>query len=259
MFLSYIKFLINSTSEHGIHSPFVYRLVTSCFYQKSELSSYRLIKDYRKKLLKDHRKIKVTDFGAGSRVFSSEERKISAIAKNAGISEKRARLLNRLIPYFKIKTALELGTSVGISTAALAAGNNTKITTLEGCTNTASVAKEYFDDFNLQNIDLQVGEFQMKLNQLLKKKTAKNEKIDLIFFDGNHQKNSTLAYFKKLLPLTHNESVFIFDDIHWSREMEEAWEEIATHPQVTVSIDTFFWGIIFFRKEQKKQHFLIRM
>ena len=81
----------------------------------------------------------------------------------------------------------------------------------------------------------------------------------MIYFDGNHQKEATLQYFNQLLKTAHNDSVFIFDDIHWSKEMTEAWETIKNHPKVTVTIDTFFWGFVFFRKEQVKEHFIVRL
>lgn len=207
---------------------------------------------YRQKLLKDQTVIKVKDFGAGSKVFSSEERKVSKIAKNAGVSEKRALLLNKLVSYLKIKYALELGTSVGISSAAIAAGNQVELTTLEGCPETANIARKYFEEFGLSNITVKTGSFKESLPKVTMKQ-------DFIYFDGNHTKKATLDYFYRLLPLSHNDSIFIFDDIHWSQEMEEAWEEIKDHPEVRVSIDTFYWGLIFFRKEQHKEHFVLRL
>ncbi|HET8886186.1 MAG TPA: class I SAM-dependent methyltransferase, partial [Salinimicrobium sp.] len=250
---AYIKFLWRSTNQHGVHSPFVFDLVTKCFYTRKKHPSFLIIKNYRRRLFKNQKTIKVSDFGAGSRVFSSNERKISAVAKNAGISLKRSQILNKMIPFLNIENALELGTSVGMGTAAMAAGNNVHVTTLEGCPETASVAQENFDFFNLKNIDLEIGNFDDLLPNMVK------EKWDLIYFDGNHDKAATLKYFEELLPTVHNDSVFIFDDIHWSDAMEEAWEEIKNNPKVTVSIDTFFWGIVFFRKEQAKEHFTIRL
>ena len=56
-----------------------------------------------------------------------------------------------------------------------------------------------------------------------------------------------------------NDSVWIFDDIHWSVAIEEAWEIIKQHPKVKVTIDTFQWGLVFFRSEQAKEHFTIRV
>ena len=252
--ISFIKFLFRSTNQHGVHSPFVYGLVTRCFYDKRTYPSYELISRYRRTLLKNTSSIEVEDFGAGSRVFRSSQRRISDIARTAGISKKRARLLNRMIRYLRIENALEIGTSVGIGSVAMAAENNVRVTTLEGCPATAEVARENFNAFGFERIVLKVGEFK----ELLNDPDILGSSYDLIYFDGNHQKQASIDYFEKLLPLSHNDSVFIFDDIHWSPEMTEAWENIKAHPSVKVSIDTFFWGLVFFRKEQEKQHFVIR-
>ncbi len=253
--LAYINFLFKSTNQHGVHSPFVYNLLTKCLYIKKERPAHAKLKSYINAILNDTQIIKVTDFGAGSRVFKSNNRKVSAIAKNAGISQHRAILLNKLVSYFQFKNGLELGTSVGIASAAISQDNSIQLTTLEGCPETAGIAQKYFNKFKLKNIKLNVGEF----DDLLEVITKNHDKVDLIYFDGNHQKTPTLKYFNQLLPLAHNNSVFIFDDIHWSKEMEQAWEEIKAHPEVRVSIDSFFWGIVFFRKEQEKEHFTIRL
>lgn len=255
---SYLKFLFRSTNQHGVHSPFVFGLVTRCFYDKTEHDApYQLIREHRKRLLQDDRSIEVRDLGAGSRVFSSGERKIRSLVKNAGITSKRSCLLNRLVRYLDIEHALELGTSLGLGTAAMAAGNKVQVTTIEGCPTTAGIAAEQFRKSGLENIDLRVGEFSEVLHKLLPEKEPNS--LSLVYFDGNHQKEPTLKYFQKLVPMTHNDSVFIFDDIHWSPEMEQAWDTIKADPRVTVTIDTYFWGLVFFRREQEKEHFVIRV
>ena len=288
--LAYIKFLLRSTNQHGVHSPFVYGLVTKCFYDKKKYPAYQLLKRYRKSLLNNERIIKVKDFGAGSRVFKSEKRKVSEIAKKAGISPMRARLLNRLVRYLGVGNALEFGTSLGLGTSAIAAGSKVKVTTIEGCPQTAAVAAEKFEEFHLDNIELKVGEFGKFLEESEEweedrgQRTEDNSKFQipnskyvseresshprnsildsqysLLFIDGNHKKEATLEYFQKLLPHVHNDSIMIFDDIRWSKQMEDAWEEIKAHPQVKVTIDTFQWGLVFFRREQVKEHFVIRV
>src|SRR5690606_20450589 len=98
---SYFKFLIKSTNAHGVHSPFVFDLVTKCFYDKTDYPQYSILNRYRQALLADSTTISVTDFGAGSRVFKSNSRKVSQIAKTAGITPARARLLFRIVQYFK--------------------------------------------------------------------------------------------------------------------------------------------------------------
>jgi predicted O-methyltransferase YrrM len=238
----------------------VFDLVTKCFYDKTNYPEYEVLKNYRNSLLNNKNTIEVTDFGAGSRVFKSNTREIGAIAKNAGISIQNAELLFRIVRYFKPNSILEIGTSLGLATSALALANqNAKITTLEGCPNTSNQAQEQFQNTNLNNnIEFVISEFSTYLNNN-KQQTINNKQqiFDFVYFDGNHSKKATLDYFKLLLPTISNDSVWIFDDIHWSQDMEEAWTEIKNHPQVTVTIDTFQWGIVFFRKEQAKEHFVI--
>lgn len=252
---SYIQFLLKSTNQHGVHSPFIYNLVTKCFYTDTNTDKLKQITQYRNDLLQNHTKITVTDFGKGSKIFKSNERKISRIATIAGISKKRSELLIRIVEYFKPNNTLEIGTSLGIGTASIAIGNHkNSITTLEGCPNTAKVAQNQFDKYDLNNINIKVSDFKETLPFALK-----NNIFGLIYFDGNHQKQPTIDYFEQCLEYIHNDSIFIFDDIHWSKEMSEAWQYIKNHKKVTVSIDTYFWGIVFFRKEQKKEHFTIRV
>ena len=252
---SYLKFLSKSTNQHGVHSPFVFDLVTKCFYKKTPSELVNKINKFREDLESNTATISVTDFGKGSRVFKTNKRPIYKIAKVAGISKKRSELLIRLTEYFNPRNILEIGTSLGIGTASLAIGNKeTNIISLEGCPNTAKIANEQLKKHNLTNATLKIGDFKETLEETLNKNT-----FDFIYFDGNHQKEPTISYFEQCLKSAHNNSVFIFDDIHWSEEMNEAWEYIKKHPKVTVTIDSYFWGFVFFRKEQVKEHFVIRI
>lgn len=252
---SYLTFLFNSKNQHGVHSPFVYNLVTKCFYDTKKHPEYSILNNNRNTLLENKNTIEVTDFGAGSRVFKSNIRAINQIAKNAGISSKRAELLFRVVNYFQPETILEIGTSLGLATSALSLGSKkAKITTLEGCAKTIAIAKNQFQLLNLNNIEF----INTKFEDYLKTFDFRLSTFDFVYFDGNHSKKATLEYFELLLTTITNNSVWIFDDIHWSLGMEQAWEIIKNHPKVTVTIDTFQWGIVFFRSEQEKEHFVIR-
>jgi len=252
---SYLKFLWNSKNEHAVHSPFVFSLLTKCFYDKKQKPEYSILKKYRKSLLENKNFIEVTDFGAGSKVFKSNRRQISKIAQTAGISPKRTELLFRVSNYFQPKNILEIGTSLGLATSALALGSpKAKVITIEGCPNTASIAKNQLNEFDCTNVENIVSEFE----SFLISENLQSTTYNMIYFDGNHSKKATLTYFELLLPTIDNDSVWIFDDIHWSIEMEEAWKIIKTHPKVKVTIDTFQWGFVFFRREQEKEHFTIR-
>lgn len=252
---SYLNFLWLSKNQHGVHSPFVFNLVTKCFYDKKQYPEYTILKNYRNSLLKNKNSIEVTDFDAGSRVFKSYKRQISKIAKTAGISPKRAQLLFRIVDYFQPKSILEIGTSLGQATAAISLGNkNAKIITLEGCPQTMKIAKNQCQLQKLNNIEFVCTEF----SSILKNSKIPTLNYQLVYFDGNHSKKATLDYFELVLPTVTNETVWIFDDIHRSTDMDAAWEMIKINPKVTVTIDTFQWGIVFFRSEQKKEHFVIR-
>jgi predicted O-methyltransferase YrrM len=254
---TFLRFLWRSKNAHGIQSPFVYQLYRNGLNKDSVETKVLInpINDYKNSLYSNKNIIVVSDFGAGSRIFKSNKRKISKIAKTAGISNKNGRILFNLIRYLNPKSILEIGTSLGISTAYMAnAAPKSRIYTLEGCRETAAMAKCQFIKFDLHNICLIEGNFDNTLPKVLE-----NNQFNLIFFDGNHQKEPTLNYFDLCLKSATENSVFIFDDIHWNPEMEEAWEKIKENPRITISIDTFQWGLVFFRKEQAKQDFTLRV
>ena len=251
---SYIKFLRLSKNKHGVHSPFVYNLVTLCFNDKKKYPEYQILKSFRKTLAMDNSLIKMKDFGEGSRVFKGNSRKVSEIAKVAGMTKKRQKLLFRLGSYFESESILEFGTSLGQGSISLALSNQyASVNTVEGCPNTLQKAEEYFKEFNIKNIQTH----QQTFLEFLSKETT--EKYDLIFVDGDHNGERTLSYFHSLLEHVHNNSLIIFDDIYWSESMTEAWQKIIENEKVTVSIDTFQWGLVFFRTEQRKEHFVIRV
>ncbi|MGK0363458.1 O-methyltransferase [Patiriisocius sp. Uisw_017] len=254
--ISYIKFLLRSKNQHGVHSPFVYDLLTKCIYKKQLFSAFKLLKKYREALLTDTSVIEVTDFGQGSRIFKSNTRSIQDIAKHAGLTLKKQKLLFKITTYFQPKNSLELGTSLGLATMTLALASKKKmVTTIEGCSETSAKAGTYFKEFGASNIQL----INTKFSAFFTSEVFKTTSFDLVYIDGNHNKENTLKYFETLLPKANNDSIFIFDDIYWSKEMTQAWEIIAADTLVTVSIDCFYWGIVFFRKEQEKQHFILRM
>lgn len=252
-FLSYIHFLWQSKNEHAVHSPFVFNLVTQCFYDKKKYPFYKIFNNYRQQLYKNNNIIEITDFGAGSKIFKDNKRSVRQMAENAGISKKRAQLLWRMVQYFKPKNTLELGSSLGLSTLALSENNCHKITTVEGCKATYKHFCNYFFQKDKPHVEAIQQEFAAFLEQ------NNTKKYDFIYFDGNHSKDATLKYVDLLLPYKSNDSVWIFDDIYWSKDMTEAWKSIQKHPEVQVTIDTFQWGIVFFRKEQAKEHFIIRI
>lgn len=251
----YIIYKLRSTNEHGIHSPFVFDLYNQVFKNQWNYYSYSRIEEIRKLLLSNKKEIAILDLGAGSNFKIQKSRSIADITATASKNKKYSQLLFRLADYFQPKTILELGTSVGISTMYLAmAQSQSEVITIEGSPEIQKIAVENFNNLEISNVKSINGNFDDELPKVLNTITA----LDLVFFDGNHRKDATLNYFNKCLEKANSESVFIFDDIYWSREMSEAWAIIKNDPRVTVTIDIFQMGIVFFRKEQAKQHFILK-
>ena len=248
-------FTASNGRGHGIHSPFVFDFIENVLNDHRHFYAYDTIEALRNRLLNDKGVIEVEDFGAGSRTDSSKKRSIASIAKNAVKPAKYGQMLFRLVNHYKPKSILEMGTSLGVSTAYLAAGNpEARVVTLEGSKEIAAIAKKNFEQLGLEAIQQVTGNFDQTLPFVLK-----DQKFDLVFIDGNHRKEPTLNYFRLLLTNLYNETILIFDDIHWSREMEEAWMEICSNENVRVSIDLFFMGIVVFRNEiREKQDYKIR-
>lgn len=240
-----------------MHSPFVFDFIQSVLNNRHGYFPPAEIEQLRKKLLNDKSVINVEDFGAGSRVQSSSTKKISDIARAALKPKKYGQLLHRLCRHYKPKTILELGTSLGITTAYLASAvDSAKVTTIEGSPEIAHVAQMNFKQLGLNNIQSLIGNFDDVLPTVIQQKSS----IDLAYVDGNHRYAPTISYFRNLLGKMHNESILVFDDIHWSAEMEQAWDEIKNDVAVQYTIDIFFLGFVFFKKEFKvKQHFTIRV
>ena len=253
----YLLFWFKAKNRHGLHSPFVYRLVDSIIYDFSAKKVYGEIESKRTELLNDTRIITVTDLGAGSHLNNNRQKKISSIARNALKSPKLAQLLYRFVADLKPTNIIELGTCLGITTMYLQKGApSAKVFTLEGCPATAGIAAESFNKTGLQNIELITGNFDVTLPGVIEKA----DKLDFVFVDGNHQKEATLKYFEWCLPKVHENTLLIFDDIYWSEGMKEAWETIKAHPRVTITIDLFWIGLVFFKPgRMAKENFLIRV
>lgn len=251
----YIKYLRNATDEHGIHSPFVFDFYNHIINSDFEEQDFREIEVLRRKLLRNQTTIEVTDYGAGSTKLNSNKRKVAEIAKYSAKPPKFARILYRIARKFRPELMVELGTSLGISGAHLAMGNpEGKLITIEGCPNIGAISQSNFNELAIKNIELKIGNFDEVLPGIL----GDLPKIDLIFIDGNHTYEATHRYFEMFKPGLHEGSVVIFDDIHWSEGMKKAWDEIISQPEISVSIDLYFIGIVFFNKDLSKQNFILK-
>ena len=256
--LKYLQhcFTASNGKGHGTHSPFIFHFISKVLTDKQHYPDYDTVEGLRKRLLKDETVLTIEDLGAGSSLSKTNKRTIAAITRNAAKPKKIGQLLYRMVREYQPSLILELGTSLGISTSYLSlAKPDAKLITIEGSDEVAAAAKRNFETLQIQNCSLITGNFDDNLSKIINQQSS----VDFVFIDGNHRQEPTERYFHQLLSKITGDSILIFDDIHWSREMEAAWATIKNHPSVRCSVDLFFMGIVFFRPEfHQKQHFFIR-
>lgn len=239
-----------------MHSPLVFQLMTEVLPPSRLFYSFTEIEALRNDLERSNQLLKVEDFGAGSRKSAGSERKISSIATTALQSKHCAQALFRIIDFYRPQNILELGTSLGITTSYLARANESAMVhTIEGSAEVGDVAKEVFLKQHIKNIVQHIGPFDAVLPQLLKE----FDRIDFALIDGNHRLEPTLRYFELIRDKCNENSMIVLDDIHWSKEMNDAWQKIISMAEVSVSIDFFHFGMVYFRRGIEKQNFVLRM
>lgn len=252
MLKAILKYRQKAVNAHGIHSPFVFEFYNEVI-KKTKLGRAPKIESLRSRLLQDKSVISITDLGAGSRKSQSNERMVKELTKHAAISKKYGELINRIVQYYNIQNCLEMGTSMGIGTAYLAM-NSKKAISLEGCKNIQKQAIQNLHDFGNLNVEFIQSEFAQGLKAAFKIESN----YGLIYIDGNHQYEPTVDYFNFLIDKVDNDTFLIFDDINWSEGMRRAWQEIIKSNKINLSIELFRMGIVLKRKEQTKQHFVLK-
>lgn len=246
-----IKYFVHAKGRHGIHSPFVYDFVDKCLKIQLNPEFIQKRNELFSKLKESKESISVADFGVGSKKLTNS-REIKSLFKVSSTKGKYADLLFRISSFYKPAKILELGTSLGIGTIHLQAGNpKANSTTIDACGETINQAKLNFSTFNFE-INCVNETFNNYLDQL------QPEKFDLIFIDGHHDGQALKNYLEKLHDYAHDETIFILDDIRWSASMFHAWNEIIQSEKYHVTLDLFRIGIVISKKQQTKQHFVIR-
>lgn len=235
---------------HGVHSPFAYQLCEEIFYNPNRFYDFRILGAVRNQLLASESEISIEDFGAGSRTFKSKQRKIKDIAEKGISSRQQSEMLYKLSNFLNCRTIVELGTSLGLNTLYLARVNAAnEVISIDGSRELSAFAADLAARNKITNIRFVCATFERAFPEVLNGL----QQLDLLYVDGNHTYEATMYHFEKALAKKHPASVFVFDDIYWSKGMTKAWREIIRHPSVTLSIDTFYSGLIFFRGELKEK------
>jgi len=239
--LSYLKYSVFARYKygHGIHSPFLYDFIVNILNDKTVYPEYLEIEKAIEKL--KNNKIIIEPSFYGANVSTHKKLPLAVILRKSSVPLKYRKLLFRLVRYYKSKNILELGTCCGISTSYLSKGKY------------VNIAKELLEILNISNVHIVQNTFENSLPNLV------TNPLDLVFFDGNHTYDATIWYFEKCLRWKKSNSIFVFDDIYWSKEMNNAWKYIVKNKDVRLSVDLFRFGVVFFNENiLSKQHYIIR-
>lgn len=277
-----------NTGGEGVHSPYLFEWVRMVMMDKNAYYIWGEIERCREKMLRDERELEFVDYGSAIKSRSLENgseaayslefrdvRRVCDIARRSLAKRKYAQMLSRLVNWLgsplltspsrggigdetledrKGLTIVELGTSLGVTTAYMAAmDSRNRVVTFEGCEAVANIAKENWKALNINNIECRVGE--MDAEQL----TRDIEHLDMAFIDANHTYVSTCEYFDVLAGKVREKSVIVVDDIHYSEKMEKAWKAICADERVTSTIDLYQMGLVFFDKHYWKRHYTMRL
>lgn len=249
--VEYIKYRWNAKKRHGIHSPFVYDLMDRCLRIPIKHAHRSLLKTLSKTFSSSKEAITIQDFGVGSQKMGNQ-RKISSILKYSSSTGKYGQLLYRIAQHYSPKHILELGTSLGIGTHYLALGaKDSVVTTVEGCPQTHEIANRSLS--SLPNVNSIQGTFDQFFDQL-----ATNTLFDIVFIDGHHDGTALLHYLERLKAYTHDETLFVLDDIRWSDSMFTAWNEVISSSDYHLTLDFFRLGIVLRKETKEKEHFVLR-
>jgi predicted O-methyltransferase YrrM len=250
---AFIRHWLHVVDEHSIHSPYFFD-----FYQqviKGNNSINPDVEKLRARLLQNHLEVTVDDFGAGSTRLKSARRRLSDIAKTSISEAVYSGLYLRIIQFIKAKRIVELGTGLGVNTLYLAQDADCEVITFEGSPALANVALTNFEYFNKKNIELIEGNINTTLSEFLQDPA----KINFALMDANHRYAATMKYFAMLVMRLNEESILVVDDIHWSGEMEKAWNELKANELVYGSIDLFRCGILFFEPGLNRRHYVLSL
>lgn len=249
------RYFWKAETRYTVHSPFVFDLLEHVIDDRRAFYDFAALDRLRYLLRRNSQQLAVTDLGAGSQHSKTNNRSIADIARAAVSPRWQAECLFRLVDHLQLHNRLEIGTSLGLTTLyQYLPLRQSPFLTLEGCPNIAAVAQHYFKTFKTQQLELLQGDFKTTLPQAL----ARLKRLDYAFIDGNHRLQPTLDYFEACLNYSHDGTVLVIDDIYWSEEMKAAWKTIQQHPRVTLTIDLFSMGLVFFHKSQhSRQHFTL--
>ena len=244
-----LRWYARGRTRYDVHSPFLNEFVNQVYRDDREYHAYGLIAALRRYWSGRTDVIQLQELGAPSRTTTRAARTASSLVRTNAIAEPEGQLLFALAIWLRPQRTIEFGTNAGISTLYLHLPDPRREThTVEGNPAVAALARQSFEKTRTPNVhayNMLFGDWLREVYPNLS--AAPDWSVDLFFCDGDHRYQPTLDYVAALLPHRTEDSVFVIADIHWSAGMERAWEELKALPEVTASVDTYHFGLLFFK------------
>ena len=245
------SYFLNAVNEHSLHSPFIYEFYTEVVRSKKLNTDFSEIERLREVLIKDKSTVKESE--TSSKTNKSASKAVKSIASEQLTSAKYSTLLYRIVKYFNVQQIVELGTCLGINTLYLAKYKASQVLTFEENPSIAKIAQANFDQQQAHNIKIIEGSMSRKLSYFLNGSI----KPDLVYIDASHKFETVMKCFNMVINNKHDETIVIINNIKWPKPMQKAWETIVNHQEVTMSIDLNKWGIVFFKLNFIKKHYIL--
>ena len=249
--LPYLRYWLSKEDLYSQHSTFVFSIYSNLkTYLNSSNEFNSEIELFRKSLLLNRNTLTIQDFGAGSKKVNQKDRPVSKITRYSSSQTKFATLYQYFCQLTPAEYVLELGTCVGISTRYLSQVTKGKLWTMEGAEALWQIAQS---DPIPRKTEFILGEISKELPPII----TQIPKLDFALIDANHTYEGTLGSFESCLKKIQPQSIVIIGDIHWSKEMELAWQTIKNHPSVKLTFDFFECGVLFFDFPGTKTHLIL--
>lgn len=200
---------------HGIHSPFVFDLITKVIEEKAAYYAYADIGYY-----------------------------LEHFPEKTYADDRHFRLLFKLVNYFSSKRILELGAGVGISTLYLTApASDIECISVDA------------DSANKRHAQMLYEHWPRNIVQNSAATVNLEEKQDCIFVNLRNYSHSTECIINCILQNVHEKSFVIIDGIRTNRKYQMLWKELLKKDEVVVSLDLYNVGILFFNKKYFKKNY----
>lgn len=276
--IKYLKYRLAARGRRGrgIHSPLVYDLIRKVIVNEERWKVPGRVVEVHRALLKDRTRLAFEEFGAGSRVASTESggdsrddftgsdagsgitsvasRSIRSLTRRSSVNRRFGRFLFRLVRWFRPDELIELGTGIGVSTLYLSAAFDRQMESVEASPQKHAFSKVLFEQYGIKNVKTHCGTFMQCFEDVVPDPDARS----MVFLDGDHRYGATMELVERLIDTRKNgEMLIVIDDIHWSEEMERAWNELRHDSRIPFTVDLFQVGLVFIRDEVSKQHFTL--